>query len=62
LTGKKKKKKNLVPDLGNGTKGGCEYYAMAVHRFLQNAPRIFGIDFGKIKLVGLGHSLGANAL
>ena len=41
---------------------GCEHYAIATHRFLQNAPRIFGIDFSKRKLVGLGHSLGANAL
>ncbi|KXN88337.1 hypothetical protein AN958_07482 [Leucoagaricus sp. SymC.cos] len=41
---------------------GCERYAAAVHRFLMSAPKSFGIDFCKRKLVGLGHSLGANAL
>ena len=55
----------LTTDLVGGGdigQGGCEHYAMAVHRFLQNAPKIFGIYFSKRKLVGLGHSLGANTL
>lgn len=41
---------------------GCENYAAAIERFLMNAPVAFGVDFGKKKLVGLGHSLGANSL
>jgi len=57
---------SLLTDMVGGVahigQGGCEHYAMAIHRFLQNAPRVFGIDFSKKKLVGLGHSLGANAL
>lgn len=40
----------------------CERYAMAIHRFLLGAPKCFGVDFSKRRLVGLGHSLGANAL
>lgn len=40
----------------------CERYAAAVHRFLTRAPEVFGVDFGKRRLVGIGHSLGANAL
>lgn len=40
----------------------CERYAVAIHRFLVSAPKAFGVDFGKRRLVGLGHSLGANSL
>lgn len=40
----------------------CERYAIAIHRFLVNAPKMFGVDFGKRRIVGLGHSLGANTL
>ncbi|KAJ3573724.1 hypothetical protein NP233_g2240 [Leucocoprinus birnbaumii] len=41
---------------------GCEGYAIAVHHFLLAAPTCFGVDFSKKRLVGLGHSLGANGL
>ncbi|TFK65849.1 hypothetical protein BDN72DRAFT_880692 [Pluteus cervinus] len=46
----------------------CAAYATAVHRFLSAGPRqgpdgwTHGVDFRKRKLVGLGHSLGANAI
>ncbi len=41
---------------------GCDRYAVAIDRFLKNAPTEFGVDFGKRRLIGLGHSLGANTL
>ena len=52
----------FITDHAPDRSGGCEHYAVAIHRFLLSAPRTFGIDFSERKLVGLGHSLGANAL
>lgn len=54
--------RDLLESKEFATDCGCEHYAVAIHRFLLSAPRTFGIDFSERKLVGLGHSLGANAL
>ncbi|KAG2014279.1 hypothetical protein CC2G_011112 [Coprinopsis cinerea AmutBmut pab1-1] len=40
------------------TEFGCHGYARAVHRFLQRGP----VRFSNRKLVGVGHSLGANTI
>ncbi|KAG6873602.1 hypothetical protein C0995_013975 [Termitomyces sp. Mi166 len=41
----------------------CEKYAKAVHRFLSDAPyHSAGINFRARNLVGIGHSLGGNAI
>ncbi|KAG6843980.1 hypothetical protein H0H87_010989, partial [Tephrocybe sp. NHM501043] len=41
----------------------CEKYALAAHRFLSDAPyHDAGIDFRTRNLVGIGHSLGGNAM
>lgn len=37
---------------------GCEGYSQAVHRFLTMGP----VDFRERRLVGIGHSLGANTI
>jgi len=44
-------------------KVSCEVYAYATHRFLSAGPEGgMPVDFRKSDLVGLGHSLGANAM
>ena len=44
-------------------KVSCERYAHAVHRFLSSGPESsIPVDFRRCNLVGLGHSLGANAM
>jgi hypothetical protein len=44
-------------------KVSCESYAHAVHRFLSSGPEAgVRVDFRRCNLVGLGHSLGANAM
>jgi len=41
----------------------CEKYAQAVGRFLSTGPNYGArVDFQKRNLVGIGHSLGANAM
>ncbi|GLB33185.1 putative alpha/beta hydrolase family protein [Lyophyllum shimeji] len=41
----------------------CEKYARAAHRFLSDGPyHEAGVDFRQRNLVGIGHSLGANAM
>ncbi|KAF9040786.1 Alpha/Beta hydrolase protein [Panaeolus papilionaceus] len=43
----------------------CEKYALAVHRFLSACPKLANgerVDFTKRNLVGIGHSLGGNAM
>ncbi|KAF8994578.1 Alpha/beta hydrolase fold-1 [Cyathus striatus] len=41
----------------------CQRYAEAVHRFLTAGPYLGAkVDFRKRKLLGIGHSLGANAM
>ena len=41
----------------------CEKYAQCAHRFLSAGPEAgAGVDFRERKLVGVGHSLGGNAL
>lgn len=41
----------------------CEKYAQAVHRFLSAGPTLAArVDFTQRNLIGIGHSLGANAM
>ncbi|PPQ88900.1 hypothetical protein CVT25_009135 [Psilocybe cyanescens] len=45
------------------TNFSCEKYAQAVHRFLSAGPTLAArVDFTQRNLIGIGHSLGANAM
>ncbi|PPR04917.1 hypothetical protein CVT24_007161 [Panaeolus cyanescens] len=55
----------VIGQSGPNHGGSCEKYAMAVHRFMTARPKLGNgqrVDFRTRKLVGIGHSLGGNAM
>ncbi|KAF8890426.1 Alpha/beta hydrolase fold-1 [Infundibulicybe gibba] len=55
--------RDMTAAIGQDGSGGCEKYAQAVHHFLSAGPNHGArVNFRARKLVGVGHSLGANAM
>ncbi|KAF9460939.1 Alpha/beta hydrolase fold-1 [Collybia nuda] len=61
VSGRLNEKQLMLPEFQNNFT--CEKYARAVHHFLSGGPKHDArVDFRRRRLVGIGHSLGGNAM